>query len=101
MNGIWIRSQNGTILSHVSAVWCGNMGTLPCEIHGTVNSEMEVVLGTYPTEARAAEVMDEIDKFKSGKFVVRTYMYKCAFLDDVEMPCYADPATDTYKMPKE
>ena len=96
MSGIWIRSQDGRVLIFAVAVYFEDK--LPAKIKADTSGDGAFFVGTYPTEARAVEVLDEIELFRKGEYVNRKHRNKW----DTEDVCYcADPATDTYKMPKE
>ena len=55
MNGIWVRSQCRKMLAFVSYMQTEDDGRLRATHDGAF-----ITLGDYPTEARALEVLDEI-----------------------------------------
>ena len=64
---MWIRSQDRLRLLDIKAIYaCANN---PTEIEGVIANTIDDIgfpLGTYKTEARALEVLDEIQEIVQG-----------------------------------
>ena len=119
MNGIWVRSQDKRRLDcweHFSTypIWRGENNVFYREKIAGRDDLREVwpvfaeagdndyCLGDYPTEARALEVLDEIEQFRTGTVRARVKRWNDAkeVVDKFEEFHY-DPERDTYHMPKE
>jgi hypothetical protein len=98
MNGIWIRSQDRKKLVLASELSVEqDMGRDGFGQYSIPLNSWHVcagrTLGSYPTEARALEVMDEIQKFKQG-----TLDAKPGATDSRGCVRY-NSEVDTYQMP--
>jgi hypothetical protein len=101
MNGIWVRSQDR------NGPWGCDGFKREKRSNGTwdvvgYNVSTHAQLGNYPTEARALEVLDEIEQFRTGTVRARVKRWNNAkeVVDKFEEFHY-DPERDTYHMPKE
>jgi hypothetical protein len=59
---LWVRSQNKQSLLKANAIIINSFEDL-IAIHGYIDSDTHLWLGTYKTKERALEVLDEIQKF--------------------------------------
>ena len=57
---MWVRSQDNKVLEDVNGFLISVNNTK--EIYGRVNIETVIKLGTYESEKRAFEVLDDIEK---------------------------------------
>jgi hypothetical protein len=97
MNGIWIRSQDGEALICTSYItyernWCGGDGCVFCNAIIVQVADTEVCMSVYPTEERAKEVIDEIQKYLTQSGTIQM-----GLIGDTETLLYAG----VFEMPKE
>lgn len=85
---MWIRSQNNELVE------CGRITPFGKRVMTKKDGD-EITLGTYPTEARALEVLDEIQDYISQQEITGR-MYFSSKPDPVVLQVVFEP----YQMPE-
>lgn len=107
---MWIRSQNRKGLIEAICITCSGCDNKYTLYADAIGFE-DYVLGTYPTESRALEVLDEIQKHVVGKVVIpntwstgnlETYIKNGLIIPEI---AFQEPRIQylptVYEMPKE